>query len=47
MLKIGDQKIVKLVKTVKIFHRKNETDKKVLKSIKIPKSPLKSVIVPQ
>ena len=47
MLKISEQKIMKLVKRVKIFHRKNETDKKVLKSIKIPKSPLKSVIVPQ
>ena len=44
------EKKMKLVKTVKNFHRKNETGKtckKVLKTIKIPKSPLKSVTVPQ
>ena len=48
--KISENKKMKLVKTVKIFHRKNETgktSKKVLKTIKFSKSPLKSVTVPQ
>ena len=48
--KISGNKKMKLVKTVKNFHRKNETGKickKSVKTINFSKTPLKSVTVPQ